>query len=449
MAMTGLAGTDAPQGESTQGESTHYADMSPEMKARARRAIAASSVGNALEWFDIIVYASFAPIISKLFFPPATAGQGDIYGLLVTYGLFAISYLIRPLGAMVLGSYADRHGRKKALSLTIFTMLVGTAVMAFAPTAAMVGPAAGLFILVSRLLQGFSAGGEFGSSTAYLVEHSRDEKAFFGSFQVATQGAALLMAAAFGWIVNTQLSAEQIASWGWRLPFFFGLLIGPVGFYIRARMDETPEFDAVGQPESSPLLQTLTRHAPRWLAAAGCMGLATLSVYLILYLPAYAVRSLKLPAHAGFYGGMISGVVTMFGSPWAGRLADRFGCARVMTWAAVIGVVVVIPLFQALIASPSMELLTIVQIVLGALMAMYFAPLPALMSQLFPVAIRATGLSVGYNLGVTLFGGFAPLIFAWLETMTASGMGPPYYYVAVGLLSLASLFVVRRRFGMR
>ncbi|MCW2810329.1 MAG: rane protein, partial [Friedmanniella sp.] len=264
--------------------------MTTQQQAVARRAVIASSMGNALEWFDIIVYASFAVVISKLFFPAADG----VTGLLFTFGAFATSYLIRPLGALVLGSYADRSGRKNALTLTIALMTVGTAIMALAPTAAMIGPAAGLVILASRLLQGFSAGGEFGTATTFLVENAPQRKAFYASWQVATQGAAMLLASAFGFGLNVFLSPEQLSSWGWRVPFFFGLLVGPVGLWIRLKMDETPEF-LEAEKVKSPVVRTLVDHTGRVLSAAAAVGLASISVYLILYMPTFAVSNLHLP----------------------------------------------------------------------------------------------------------------------------------------------------------
>lgn len=179
---------------------------SAEATSRARKAVVASSVGNALEWFDIIVYSSFAVVISALFFPKLSG----FAGLMLTFLTFALSYLIRPIGAAVIGSYADRAGRKKALSFTILAMMVGTGLMALAPTAAAIGPvAAGIWLLVSRLVQGFSAGGEFGTATTYLVESAPHRKGFYGSWQVATQGAALLLASLFGYLLNTFLNTMR------------------------------------------------------------------------------------------------------------------------------------------------------------------------------------------------------------------------------------------------
>jgi len=405
-----------------------------------RRAVVASSLGNALEWFDIIVYASFAVVISQLFFPDASG----VTGLLFTFGAFATSYLIRPLGALVLGSYADRSGRKNALTATIALMTLGTGIMAVAPTAAAIGPAAGLVILASRLLQGFSAGGEFGTATTFLVENAPQRKAFYASWQVATQGAAMFLASAFGFGLNFFLTPDQLSSWGWRVPFFFGLLVGPVGLYIRLRMDETPEFAAT-KPVKSPVVRTLVDHTGPVLSAAAAVGLASISVYLILYMPTFAVTNLQLPRYAGFLGGIISGLVSLIGVPFVGKLADRVGPLRIMLSAAVVALVLALPLFLVLVANPSVLVLTLVQVVLGVQMAFYFGPLPALLTFLYPTEVRTTGLSISYNLGVTLFGGFAPIVLTWLISTSGSLLSPSYYLMAVAVVSLLGLLVIRQR----
>jgi MHS family proline/betaine transporter-like MFS transporter len=423
---------------------TRAPEITPEQRARAKRAVIASSVGNALEWFDIIVYASFALVISRLFFPSA----GGVTGLLLTFGTFALSYLIRPLGALVLGTYGDKAGRKKALTVTILLMTVGTGMMAFAPTAGMIGAWAGLIILVSRLLQGFSAGGEFGTSTAFLIEHAPDRKAFYGSWQAATQGASMFLASVFGFGLNTFLSQDSLESWGWRVPFLCGMLIGPVGLYIRTKMDETPEF-AEAEVVSSPVARTFTRHLDRVLSAAGIVGFASISVYLIVYMPTFAVKNLHLPSYAGYLGGIISGVVTLVGAPYVGKLADRVGCVRVMTAASGVALVLGWPLFKILVGNPNVLTLTVVQVILGIILAFYFGPLPALLAEMFPTNIRSTGMSVSYNLGVTVFGGFAPLILTWLIASTGSLLAPSYYYVVVAVVSLTGLTVARTRLGHR
>ncbi|BCF80814.1 MFS transporter [Rhodococcus qingshengii] len=418
--------------------------VTPERLAAARKAVISSSLGAALEWFDVIVYASFAVVIAHNFFP----GGDNTLGLILTFATFAISYVIRPLGGMVLGSYADRRGRKNALTLTMMLMMIGTLIMAVAPTTSMIGPWAGVVILVSRLIQGFSAGGEFGTATTFLVETAPHKKAFYSSWQVASQGASVFLASLFGYVLNTHLSHEALYSWGWRVPFFFGIIVGPVGLYIRAKLDETDDFKT-SVPEKAPLKTTLTRHLGRVLTGAAVVGVATISIYLILYMPTFAVKNLGVSASAGYLGGIVAGLVTLITVPLIGHLADRVGPARVMTWAAVAAIVLAWPLFKLMVDHPSTLTLVLVVSVLGVIMAFAFGPLPALMSSLFPAEIRATGMSLSYNLGVTLLGGIAPLVLTWLISTTGSLDAPSYYYMTVAVLSLGGLWSARTLFRQK
>jgi MHS family proline/betaine transporter-like MFS transporter len=212
----------------------------------ATRLIIASSVGNALEFYEILVYGYFAVTISRVFFPTAN----EAVSILVTLGTFGVSFLARPVGAIFLGAYGDRKGRKRALTLSILLMTIGTGLMTVMPSYGSVGLLAPVLVIAARLLQGFSVGGEFASSTAFLVEHRPDSAGFFASWQWSSQGLAALVATGFGVLLTTSMAADTLQAWGWRIPFAFGLLIGPVGYYIRNQLAETPEFIEAGQAQS-------------------------------------------------------------------------------------------------------------------------------------------------------------------------------------------------------
>lgn len=411
---------------------------------RVWRAVVAASIGNALEWFDLVVYGFFAVTISKLFFP---AGN-DTVSLLLTLGTFGVSFFMRPLGAIVLGAYADRAGRKAALTLSILLMMAGTLVIAVLPTYQTIGVAAPLILVAARLMQGFSAGGEFGSATAFLAEHVPGRRGFFASWQVASQGLTTLLAAGFGTVLNAQLTADQMAVWGWRIPFFFGLLLGPVAYYIRSKVDETPEFLAA-ESTASPLRDTFASHKARLVAAMGVVVLGTVATYLVLFMPTYGVKQLGLAPSAAFAAILVVGVIQMAFAPLVGDWSDRYGRVRVMLAPAVGILVLIYPAFAYLVAHPGFGTLIALQVLLAFLMTGYFAALPGLLSEVFPVQTRTTGMSLAYNVAVTIFGGFGPFIIAWLIRATGMKTAPSFYLMFAAVLSLAALIVLRRRFGFR
>jgi len=413
-------------------------------RSQARRAVVAASIGNGLEWFDVIVYGAFAVTIAKLFFP----SNDPMASLLLAFGSFGISFVMRPLGGILIGRYADRAGRKAGMLVSISLMFIGTLFIAFVPTAQMIGVAAAVILLLARLIQGFAAGGEFGTATAFLIEHAPNRRAFYASWQVATQGGAILLAGIFGFVLNNYLSQQALDSWGWRVPFIFALLIGPVGWYIRSKMEDTPEFLTM-TPSASPLRETLIDNGGRLLSIVGVVALGSVSIYIALFMPTYAIVNLGMPAAAAFVSTLAFGIVMSVGAPFVGMLADRVGPAKLMTWAAIGTVLLAIPMFILLRQSPVLVTIVLIELVLGILATLYFAPLPAIMSAMFPVQIRTTGLSLGYNVGVTVFGGFAPFILTFLINTTGSLLVPGFYLAAIAALSLVSLIVARRVFHQR
>ena len=406
------------------------------------RVVVAASIGNALEWFDLVVYGFFAVVIARLFFPTGN----DTVSLLLTLGTFGVSFFMRPLGAILIGAYADRAGRKAALTLSILLMMSGTLIIAILPTYQTIGLAAPLILVAARLMQGFSAGGEFGSATAFLAEHEPGRRGFFASWQVASQGLTTLLAAGCGVVLTGKLSAGQMAAWGWRVPFFFGLLIGPVAWYIRTRLDETPEFLAA-ETTTTPLRDTLASQKLRLLIAMGVVVLGTVSTYLVLFMPTYGIKQLGLAPSVAFAAIALTGLIQMVFAPLVGHLSDRHGRTRIMLTSAVLLFVLIYPAFVYLVAHPSFGTLIVVQIVLGFLMTGYFGALPGLLSEIFPVQTRTTGMSLSYNIAVTIFGGFGPFIITWLIGATGSKVAPSFYMMFAAVLSLIALIAARRKLG--
>ncbi|PLQ01742.1 MFS transporter [Cupriavidus pauculus] len=422
-------------------------------KATRRRAIIAATIGNGLEWFDFTVYSFFAVIIAKLFFPTGN----DLTSFLLTVATFGVGFFMRPVGAIVLGVYADRVGRKAALTLTILMMALGTAIIGLAPTYASIGLWAPALIVLARLIQGFSAGGEVGGATAFLIEHAPDEeRGAYASWQQASQGISFMLGAAMGALVTNGLDQAQIDAWGWRIPFLFGLLIGPVGMYIRSHLEEPPEFEQrqaerrANNVKFSPLSQVLRDHPREVLAGLGVTILWTVCTYvLVFYMPSYAKQQLGLPLGATFQSTAICGAIILVLCPLMGMLSDRVGRKRMLSVVALAILVLAYPLFHWLNVSPTTATLLQVQIVLGILLAAFTGPAPAVLAEQFPTEVRSTGLSLAYNFAVTIFGGFAPLIVTWLIESTHNKLAPAYYVIAAAAISLVALVFMHDRTGQK
>jgi MFS transporter, MHS family, proline/betaine transporter len=402
--------------------------------------IAAATIGNALEWFDVLVYGYFAPTIAGVFFP----NSNPVISLLLTFGSFGLAYVARPVGAVVLGAYADRAGRKKALALSIRLMVTGTAVMALMPSYATIGLIAPIAVFAARLLQGFAVAGEFGSSTAFMIEHSTSRKGFFASWQFAGQNTAKLLAALFGVVLFTTLSGHQLHTWGWRIPFLFGLLVGPVGMYIRRKVDETPEF-MHSMPTRTPVREIFTTEKMEVLLAAGLIAVGTAGTYFALYIPTYATTRLHLPATTGYLVAIVLASIGMFLCPVGGHLTDRIGYTRVMLPSAILMLLSAYPVFLLITRHPTLLVVLAGLIWDTLLQVAYVSALPVMMASMFPARTRVTGLSLGYNLGVTLFGGFAPAIFTWLTDITHNNTAPSFYLMATAVVSIAAIIAVDRR----
>lgn len=407
--------------------------------------IVAASVGNALEFYDLLIYGYFAVVISKQFFP----SDNETTSLLLAVGSFGISFLMRPLGAIVLGSYADRAGRKASLTMSILLMLLGTAIITFAPTYEQIGLLAPLLIIVARMLQGFSTGGEFGAATAFMVEHAdAKRRGFFASWQLSTQGLATVLAAGVSALLSYVLSDVQLNTWGWRVAFGIGLLIGPVGFYIRTQIDETPDFKktVANIAFKTPLRDVLIKGHVSLLLAIGVVAGATAFNYVHkLYMPIYALKQLHIAATSSYLGALMTGITLMIMAPVFGGLSDQYGRFRVLTIALLITGFSSYPMFVLLNTFPSLSTLLMVQAIVGVLIAACLGPIPAMLADIFPTSIRGTGLALSYNFSVTLFGGFAPLIVTWMIDATGNKLAPSFYVMATVLVSVMAIICLGRR----
>ena len=407
--------------------------------------VAAAVVGNALEWYDFIVFGFFAVVIAKLFFPASS----QYASLLLTTATFGVGFFMRPVGGVVLGVYADRKGRKAALLLVVGLMTIAIALIGFAPTYATIGVAAPLIIVIARLLQGFSAGGEFASATSFLIETApAGRRGFYGSWQMVGQGLAVLTGARLGTFLTRALTPDQLDGWGWRVPFLFGLIIGPLGLYIRRHLEETTAFIQAAQKQHArPALgAAVVAHTKETLVTIGIVIAGTISFYVILlYMPTFARIQLHLRLDQAFFAQAVSLACMIVLIPIFGALSDVVGRKPITIAALLLILVLAYPLFSWLNQSPSLQSLMITQIALCSMVGVFFGPLSTVLAEQFPAHIRSTGLAIGYNLAVMVFGGFAQFFVTWLIQVTGSPVAPAFYVMFGAAAGLLAAFFLKER----
>ncbi len=408
--------------------------------AAVTRIILAASAGNALEFYDFTVFGYFAQQIAATFFPSSSPATG----LLLTFGTYGVSFLARPVGALVLGSYADRRGRRASLTLSIVLMTIGTALMAIMPGYRQIGLLAPAGVLAARLIQGFSAGGEFGGATAFMIEHAGRRAGFFGSFQFTSQAVSAILGSGVAWAVAASLSPEAVGAWGFRLPFLLGLLIGPGGGYGR-RLGPDPPPCRAGAGPAAPLTLLGKRYVGRIVLAACVVAGGTAGTYLNIYLPTYVHRHLHVTLSGSYAVAFLASLAPLVVTPLSAILSDRTERLPVMVWTVGALAVTAYPIVCLVIAYPTALVMAVVFIGISVLRAAYTAPCAALMAEMFPVAVRAAGMSLGYTLGVVVFGGFAQLTMEWLIQSTGLLVIPGIYLSVTSFISLAALLVIGRR----
>ena len=415
---------------------------SPAAPATVTRGVVVAAVaGNAIEFYDFVSYAYFAVYIGKTFFPTTSA----YLSLLASVSVFGVGFFARPLGAWLIGMYADRRGRRPALLLTMGLMTAGTLGLAVTPSYAAIGAAAPLLLVAARLVQGFALGGDVGPSTAFLLEIApAHRRAFFTSWQNASQGVSAFVAGALGLLLTSTLSPAQMQEWGWRLPFALALLLVPVVLVLRRNMPETLEMPAieVGERPARPAagLGHLRLVVLGILVFAG----ATIATYVSTYMATYATATLKLPPTTAMAATMAVGVSLLAGALAGGWWSDVAGPA----WPALaprVGLVVLAPAgLQLLVAHPGLATLLAVCAMLGALTGMTSSAALYLLSERLALARRASGIALAYAAATAVFGGTTQAVVTWLIAATGSPIAPAWYASATGLASVVALVMLLR-----
>jgi MFS transporter, MHS family, alpha-ketoglutarate permease len=410
---------------STSGDAARAA-ASHRLRPDQRKAIVAGAVGNTVEWVDWAVYATFAPIFAGQFF----AGGDETGALLSTLAVFAVGFVMRPIGGAVLGAYADRKGRKKGLTLTISLMAGASIVIALCPTYSLIGVLAPIVLLLARLVQGFSAGGEFGSSSAFLIESAAPgRRAFAGSWQQVSVGLGGLIASLMGTILNSTLSDADLRAWGWRLAFGIAGLLGLVGLWLRQSVNETEAFSKLGTTRRrNPAVAMVREHPGAALRVVAITIAGTLIYYVwISYMPAYAHLATGIPLKTALLANTLALVVFIVLLPFGGLLSDRLGRKPTMTMFAGGFLVFAWPAFRFL--SNGFWSILVIEVIGLVLIVGYSANCAVIMAEQFPAEVRTTGIALPYALAVAIFGGTAPYVTTWLN---ANHLGNyVWIYVAV------------------
>jgi MFS family permease len=408
----------------------------PEAAPLARRHIAAVLLGNGLEFYDFLAYSFFALQIGRAFFP----SHDPLYSLLAALATFGAGFLTRPVGALLIGRYADRRGRRPAMMLTFLLMGIAIAGIALTPSYQSIGIVAPVLVVLWRLLQGFALGGEVGPSTAFLIEAAPvAQRGVYGALQTATQGVSILFAGLVGFVLSSLFNAAALDSWGWRCAFMLGAAVVPVGLMIRRSLPETLHAPSARPDLEPPADRSYLVPA---LLGLGVLTSATINTYVRNYLPTYAIANLGMSSRVAFAATMIHGFTIIWASLLAAWLSDRWGRKPVMLGGLALLVLSIMPVYvfvlhfrSAVSLYASLAILTVTAMFSGG-------PMLTLISESLPRRVRAGTLGTMYAVAVAVFGGSTQFMVAWLIGRTGSLLVPGWYSIvaaAVGLLAIAAM----------
>lgn len=407
-----------------------------------RRAAVGASVGNAVEWFDFAVYGYLAATLGALFFP----SNNPTASLLASFAVFGAAFFVRPLGGFVFGPMGDKIGRQRTLAFVIILMSAATFAMGLLPTFATIGIWAPLLLVILRLLQGFSAGGEFGGASAFLAEYSPDERrGYLVSWIEFSAVGGFMLGSATVLVLTTGLGEDAMSSWGWRIPFLLAGPLGIVGLYIRLRLEDTPEFRALegaGEVSGSPLRDTLAQNWKEILQVAGLVIIQNVGFYIVLvYMPTYFTQELAFTSTGASLSTVATLLVAMALIPPLGALSDRVGRKPVLATSCIGFALLSYPLFM-LMQLGSLLAAVLAHVTLGVLLAIFLSTTIAALTELFPTRVRYGGFSIGYNVSVAIFGGAAPFLATFLISVTGNPLAPAFYLIAGAVATLLVLLTL-------
>lgn len=406
------------------------------------RALGSAMIGNWFELFDFIIYGYFAAQIGKAMFPAAD----PVTIILSSFATYGVGFVMRPIGSMVLGSLGDRRGRKAALVFTMFLMAFSTCATGLIPPYSVIGIAAPAILVLCRLLQGFAAGGEWGGATTFLVEYAPPHRrGLFGALQQLSTSLAIVSAVSVALLLNVLLSPASLESWGWRVPFIAGLLVAPLGLYLRAKVPETPSFRAEGEDRPAhPLREAMTLHRRAVLTIFGLVIIWTVAGYTYgAFLVNFATQVLKVDPSWALTGTLVGAVVNIVVIPLTGWASDHVGRKPFLVASALGFLLLSIPLFQMMVTQRTGMSVVLTTACAGALSGLFSGVAPTFLCELLPTRVRYTALSVGYNMAVMLFGGFAPFFATLLVKETGLLISPAFYIAACAAVSLTVILSLR------
>ncbi|WP_339161881.1 MFS transporter [Siminovitchia sp. FSL W7-1587] len=405
-----------------------------------RKSVFAGSIGNVVEWFDYSIYAYFATYIAANVFMT----DDSLSSLLQTFATFAVGFLMRPIGALVIGRYGDKVGRRKALSLTIIIMSLGTFLMGIIPSHEIIGIWAPILLVIARLSQGFSAGGEYGAAASYIVESANKHlRGFWGSFQEVSVTVGTLSGAMFFVLLTTFMPVPMLEEWGWRIPFFVSGILGVAGLYIRKKANESPEFEDAKKSEDTcngNVFSLFSKYRKQMLTGIGFTIFWTVSYYgLLTFIPTYLTGVLGLPDKVSLIAKIIAPMIILIFVPIFGFVSDRVGRKPLLLASSISLGILIYPLFL-MIATGKSVLIVIAMIIYALLIALYSGPGVATVVEIFPVKVRHSTLSFSYNVAVACFGGTAPFISTYLIQVTNMQIAPAFYVIFSTIITTIVLF---------